>query len=51
LYDFNIEWKSGFSTRNVATVVDGFLHNFNLQAFFRGGSYNIIFYGTVTIKP
>ena len=55
-YDFNIEWASGFSKRNIATFGAGFLHygaDPIAQAIplIFGGPYWINFSGIVTIKP
>ncbi|MDP4266360.1 MAG: hypothetical protein Q8880_02865, partial [Bacteroidota bacterium] len=53
-YNFNIEWKNGFSQRNIATFIDDYLHNgptYGIIPYFFGGSYPIIIKGNVYIKP
>jgi RHS repeat-associated protein len=65
-YDFNIEWKQGFSTRNVATFASGLIHGpvidnnpiplpvfpfFGPSVYTKSGPYWINFSGSVYIKP
>ncbi len=64
LYDFNIEWKEGFSKRNRGTFIAGLVHgpvldNYPIPiipsiygpSYYLGGYYNIFFIGTIYIKP
>jgi RHS repeat-associated protein len=65
-YDFNIEWKQGLSTRNVATFAAGLIHGpvidnipvplpvfpfFGPSVYTGSGSYWINFNGSVYVKP
>jgi hypothetical protein len=58
-YDFNIEWDNGFSNRNIGTLGAGLIHGPTIDnipimlsnSFFFGGSFQMIFHGTIYIKP